>query len=269
MNNDIINPPYRSVRDAIRAAYASEVAEVIGRTPTVTYRAGPKTDGPDGPVIGDMLIGSAIQERASGVRSNGQAPFEAIAEGVWAMSLIRDTLPDDLMAVVDAKFTLMGDPLLELRKYAATVRVAGTLLRLGIYGPPDYDYTIATVAEWAGFGALNRKAWEAHLGFRDRTFDHWRYGRGFYGVGIDARLRVCLAEAVDTLAPAMVERGLVFGGNRPKCDNYSKGRKKGSAMRSGLLRLRKRTTHDQRTSKVAADIPDDGHGHEAEYRLAG
>lgn len=233
-------PPYRSVRHAIREAYASEVLEVVGRVRTVSHRARPKTDGPDGPVVGDPLAGSAIQERASGVQGNGQGAYERIAEGHWCMNLIRDTLDDDLMTAVDAKYTQLGDPLLEVRKYAAVVRLSGMVLRAGVYGPPDYDYTIAAVAEWSGFGALNSEIWAAHLGKTTRTMRNWRYGRGDYGVGIDDRLRVYLSEAHYQLEIAMAERGLVFRADEPICEIRGKDIKKGSAAWSGLLRLPER-----------------------------
>ena len=139
MKHEIITPPYRNVRHAINAAYASEVLEVHGRTPTVWKRG--NTDGKTEP-----YTSSQLQEYAA---PGGPKPssyleqFEVIAEGHWCLALIRDTLDDDAMTVIDARYGLKGDIRLEVRKYAACVRPAGMIQRLD--PKPGHDYAIAAV----------------------------------------------------------------------------------------------------------------------------
>ena len=244
---------YRSVRGAIRAAYESEVAVVHGRVPTVPHTVDYKTDGPDGPQIGCPLMGWAMQERGHVQNASVyQARYFRIAEAHWCLTLIRDSLDDDLMSVLDAKYTVLGEPLLEIRKYAAIMCTTGMVMKLGTYGPPDWDFTLASVAEWAGFGRYNRTQWADHLSVTRRTLRNWRHGRGWYGCGIDDRLRVMLAEAEYALVDPLHERGLVFRPDEPFCYANSMEIKKPSARWQGVLRLRTRETSDERTDIQAA-----------------
>ena len=249
---------YRSVRGAIRAAYQSEVAEVWGRQATIgCFGFGDDDDGVRRTPKSEREKVLEPGVNVARFKRSTHNPFatswyEHIAEASWCMALIRDTLDDDLMTAVDAKYTRLGDPLLEVRKYAAVIRLSGMVLRAGVYGPPDYDYTIATVAEWSGFGALNSEIWAAHLGRTKRTMRNWRYGRGDYGVGIDDRLRVYLGEAHYQLEIAMSERGLVFRADDVVCDNRYIDSRKRLAAWSGVLRLRTRETSDERTDIRAA-----------------
>jgi hypothetical protein len=185
-----VSAPYKSVHHAVVAAFMSEATVVMGRARQPSM---------------DSTRAPSVQRPASAY----QCAYEAIAEAHLAMRLIRRTLPQRLMAVLDSLYSDASDPCLHVRKVAAAHVVARNIVQADGYSAPDFAYVLAVVADWGGLAALNDHAEADRRGVHVRTLRRWRKGRTGYGQGIVGLLEDWKAEAIDLLTEPMQARGVV------------------------------------------------------------
>jgi len=98
---------------------------------------------------------------------------EALAGGVMARRLVRQSLRPSLFAVVDARHTVAASADLLARKGEAVAEVAEQ-----VAGVVDGDagYLRDLVAAWAGLSRDPDSEWCERLGMSPRALKYWRYG---------------------------------------------------------------------------------------------
>jgi hypothetical protein len=268
-----MSAPYRTVRDAILAAYASESAVVWGRMPSAgCFGFGSDDDGLrfyPGPETVLAPVGVMAQLKRQRYRPRGLSQFEQIAEGHWAMNAIRDTLHPDRMDVLDAKYTLPDTNELAVRKDTAAHRVAAMLEDADTYASPEPMFLVATVFDWAGLGRRNDEAAQEMFGVCPRTLKRWLHGRQPWGAGIICTLNEWQRDAERILYPVLSERGFVVRREGSNCYNRNVGSIKPSAAASGVFYLHERKRDDTGSGDASAKVSDDGDGLEAGWRRAG
>jgi hypothetical protein len=181
---------YRSVSQALRSAYGYESRDILQHNR----------------IFAD-LRGGGVRLRTPEAWE-GLTAWERVAQSAYVMLLVRQTLSAERMNVVDAYYTLPSVESLAIRKHGACVTLARRA-RDVVDGSPPWDFTLATVAEWAGVGKVKPKEWAEKLAVNPSTLRRWRTGRGEYGSGIVGVLDDWLDLARRDLGGPMRDAGLL------------------------------------------------------------